>query len=279
MIDSLFDTVENVSTYKFCEDTFEKWIIESISSPITYDNKAVYLAIDLVYPAIGHWIFESAIFLPYFNELKIKYPGIKLHLNVKRNFKLLFCKLFDIEEDRISYNITVPNTFLFAKPVGSLNKKRNDPIHRKLIYDFFITFLKYIPYKKNIYNDIVLPRQIKENLAENDSYEGLLYTINTFKEKNKKFLILNTDYIVNIQDQINILSHCKNIILVDGSALLLNVLFVKGKAFHIPVRHMTQEQSAKYPQMKYILECAEILHNNTIHYYPSEKDFCKVYCQ
>lgn len=277
MINNLFDEVENVSSYKFCEETFEKWIIDCIPLPINEDSKTVYLAIDLAFPAFAHWVFESAIFLPYFTKLKEQYPNIKIHFNIKCDFKILFCKVFKIEKDEIAYTITFPNKFIFPKPLGSLNKKTIDPIHRSLIYDFFIIFEKYIPTTNIIYNDIILPRQKKENLVSNDSPAELLYTINRFKEKNLNFLILDTDYIIDIQDQINILSHFNNITLVDGSALLVNMLFVKSKVFHVAVRHMTQEQTDKYPQIAYIFECSKLLNNNIVNYYPSERVHCQFY--
>lgn len=277
MINNLFDEVENVCSYKFCEATFEKWLIECTPLPINEEAKSVYLAIDLAFPAFAHWVFESAIFLPYFTKLKEQYPNIKVHFSIKRDFKILFCKLFNIEENEIAYTISFPNKFIFPKPLGSLNKKTIDPIHRSLIYDFFIIFKKYIPTTNTIYSDIVLPRQKKENLVSNDSSQELLYTINKFKEKKINFLILHTDYIIDIQDQIKILSQCNNITLVDGSALLVNMLFVKSKVFHVAVRHMTQGQAENYPQMAYIFECSKLLNNNIVNYYPSERVHCEFY--
>jgi hypothetical protein len=175
------------------------------------------------------------------------------------------------------YDIITPNLFIFPKPIGSWNKQKVDPHHRKLIYNFFTIFREYMYPQVNTYEDIVLPRQTKENLVSNDSNEPLLYTITKFKNNNKNFLILHTDNIVDIRDQIKILSHCKNIIVVDGSALLVNGLFVKDKTFHVPTRLVTQSQSHTYPQLAYVLECSRLLNNNNIVYYPSEQVFCQVY--
>jgi len=278
-MEELFFEVLNVSSYKFCEQTFEGWIIETNNISSVNDTIVTYLLIDQAFPAFGHWVFESAIFLPYFYFLKEKYPGLKLHFKVRRDFKILFCNLFNINEDEIVYELPALNRCIFPKPACSWNKKYIDPVHRSLINNFFNLFKKYIPDVNNVYEDIVLPRQKKENLVENDDDMQLLYIKHTFTSNNKNFLILNTDCIRNIQDQINILSRCKNITVVDGSALLVNGLFVRRKTFHVPGRPLTQGQSKTYPQLGYVLECSINLNKNTIHYYSSEKEFCQQYCK
>jgi len=55
--------------------------------------------------AFGHWIYESAIYLSYFFDLKSKYPELKLLVkqNPKRNYKNLFFKALNINESDIHW--------------------------------------------------------------------------------------------------------------------------------------------------------------------------------
>ena len=55
--------------------------------------------------AFGHWIFESAVFLVDFKNIKEKFNNIKILVkkNPKRSYKKLFFDCFDIKEDDILY--------------------------------------------------------------------------------------------------------------------------------------------------------------------------------
>ena len=280
MTDDIFSEVENVLSYSFCEKTFQNWnIIQDNNYTMQEENNNIYLVVDQAYPAFAHWIYESGVFLSYFHELKKKYPTIKLHFKDPRNYKFLFCKILGILDTDIVTSVKVPNRFLFPKPISSLNKHNVDNEHRRLIYNLFTFFNNEYKESNIIYDEVVMPRQSKENFIGNNCDHPLSLIIAKFKEEKRNFIILNTDFILNFKDQINILSVCKNIICVDGSALLVNSMFVKGKIFHIPAGLCTKEQSVSHPQLRYILECARIINNNEIRYYSSEEDFILNYNQ
>lgn len=55
------------------------------------NNIQYYLIIDTKdYDAFGHWVFESAIYIPFYIKLKEIYPNIKIHLKSKKKFKDIF---------------------------------------------------------------------------------------------------------------------------------------------------------------------------------------------
>ena len=70
--------------------------------------------------AFAHWVFESAIYFDLFDKLKIQYPDIKINLKTKRDYKNLFFKFFEIQQDDIVYDIKENNICFFIKPIYSL---------------------------------------------------------------------------------------------------------------------------------------------------------------
>lgn len=274
MDDKLFDIVHGVTSYKFSEDSFNEWIIERTN---LIDRAPIFLVVDLAFPAFAHWVFESAIFLPYFKDLKISYPSLKIYFRTKRKYKKLFCKYLSIDTDDITYDIVYPCSIIFSKPFTSLNSKRYHIIHRELIQNFFLYFQTNIKEKIILYREIILPRQVKDNFEGCDCSEPLNIVISYFRNIRTDVKILNTDDINDLTDQIDILITSKNIIVVDGSALLVNSLFAKDSYFHVPTRLCTQDQGRTYPQLQFILECSRTINNNKIIYYTSEEDFISKY--
>jgi hypothetical protein len=270
----LFDIIHGVNSYKFSEESFNEWIIERSE---LVSNMPIFLVIDLAIPAFSHWVFESAIFLPYFTKLKLAHPSLKIYFKIKRNYKELFCKYLSINSDDITYDIIYPCSIIFSKPFTSLNIKTQNIRHRELIRDLFLLFQTKIKENDLIYSEIILPRQVKDNYEGSNCKEPLDKVINYINTLRKNFYILNTDDITDLNDQIDTLKKSKNIIIVDGSALLVNSLFVKDSYLHVPTNLQTEVQGRTYPQLKYILECSRSLNNNCIYYYKSEEEFILQY--
>ena len=69
------------------------------------DIKIFFLYEYIWHSSFGHWVYECAIFLPFFNIIKKKYKNIKLLVNKDpiRNYKKLFFDLFDINDNDIYY--------------------------------------------------------------------------------------------------------------------------------------------------------------------------------
>jgi hypothetical protein len=100
---------------------WNKWMIE-IGNINTSSNVSYYLVIDTIYhEAVFHWVAECAIYLPFFNILKNKYPTIKLYLKGFKTFKKLFCDYFDIKQHDIVYNLDHSNVCIFPMPISALN--------------------------------------------------------------------------------------------------------------------------------------------------------------
>lgn len=103
--------------------SFDSWEIDASIEDVRPSND-IFLVIDTLYnEAFAHWVFESAIYLELFNSLKNVYPNIKLKLNAKRTFKILFCKLFNITEPDIVHELPEYNTCIFPSPIMYLNDK------------------------------------------------------------------------------------------------------------------------------------------------------------
>ena len=92
------------------------------------------------------------------------------------------------------------------------------------------------------------------------------------KDKNINHCILNTDNINNIKDQIELVEKSENIIIPDGSALLINGLFGKNSNIYVCDRLVTQGQCQTYPYMKNIINSIQNINNNKIIYFPTEHD-------
>ena len=92
------------------------------------------------------------------------------------------------------------------------------------------------------------------------------------KDKNINHYILNTDTITDLKDQIDLIEKSENIIINDGSALLINGLFAKNSNIYVCERLVTQGQSNIYPPMKNIINSIQNINNNKIIYFPTEHD-------
>ena len=249
------------------ENHWNKWIIE-VNNTTNSSNISYYLIIDTLYhEAFFHWVAECAIYLPFFKILKNKYPTLKLYLKGFRNFKQIFCDYFDIKQHDIVYNLDNSNVCIFPMPISSLNiveLNENWKIH----VDYFIQKLtsKYIDNQK-IIQSIFLPRQTKENYICNDRKYNTIDISNNI-EKSNNSVILNTDNIVDLNEQIKMVNSSSNVILTAGSAYFMNGLFCKNS--HIIVLddwfHMPQING--FMKLKYIHD--KICENNKVFFIPNQ---------
>jgi len=237
-------TVEQVSTYSY-ENNNSHTVQLSTGIIENY-----YFIIDTQYDdAFGHWVFESAIFLPVFKKLQNLYPKIKLVLKRKKTFKDLFCIFFNIEP---VYKIEANNLCIFPTPITALNDNHITDDYKKYVY----TFRSYFQTETvNQYENIVMPRQSKENYYGNDRQ----YNFQPLIEKLTNPYILNTDDITDLKKQINIVSSGKNIYLSEGSPFLVNGLFCKNKNIVIVYPRITLTHEDSFIKYKFISD----LHRET----------------
>jgi hypothetical protein len=210
------------------ENQWNKWIIEVDKNINISSNVSYYLVIDTIaHVAFFHWVAECAIYLPFFNILKNKYPTIKLYLKEFKNYKKLFCDYFDIEQHDIVYNLDHSNVCIFPMPISALNIVQLDE-NWKIQFDYLIKRLNSnsIDNQKNI-KSIFLPRQSKENYKNCDRTYDTIDISNNI-EKSDNSVILNTDDIVDLNQQIKMVHSSSNVILMAGSAYFMNGLFCKN---------------------------------------------------
>ena len=267
--------IPNVTTYTLCGTTFNTWIVQTDSTLSDISSTNVYFVIDLCFDeAFGHWVYESAIYLPLFCMLKVTYPTLKLVLKTKKNFKHLFCSYFNIAESDIVYHIptTESNLCFFPSPISSLNiTNPNSKVHE--YYTSIFRLFKECPsIKKDPVEYLIMPRQTIENYKGNDRtipFQAIFdhFTHNTTNTHR----IFHTDTVTNLIDQINELRSAKTIICHDGSALLVNGMFVQNKQFLV-VSLYTPGQASKYPQLSKIIEYINKINNNTIQYFSIDRD-------
>ena len=242
--------IENVKTYSY--ENFNSWNIDCSNDVI----ENYYFIIDTLFDdAFAHWIFESAIYLPIFKELQKLYPSIKLLLKTKKTFKTLFCNFFEIEP---VYTLQPQNLCIFPTPLSALNDKHITHEWKQYVYNFRNYFQKESEIK---HENIVMPRQIKENFVNNDRKYNLEVLIKTLNNP----YFLNTDAITDVKEQMSIIQSGKNIYLTEGSPFLVNGLFCKNKnIFIVFPTYVYIDQEHEYIKMKFIFD----LHRefNTVSY-------------
>ena len=262
IIDNIYKIyeVQNVSTYSY--EDFKSWKIElSLGNPDIY-----YFIIDTLYDdAFGHWVLESAIYLPVFNKLKELYPKIKLLLRSKKTYKTIFCDYFNIKD--VCYEIEPNNTCFFPSPITAHNDNTISNEYKLQFYKFR-EFFSYDCEQK--YDFVILPRQTKENFKNNDRTINLNMLLN---QKIENSYILNTDKITKLKDQIDIIKSGNNIIVTEGAAFYINSLFCSGKTIYVvDITETYKQQAIKYVKLKFFLETYKEK-NNVI--YISQTDLIK----
>jgi hypothetical protein len=254
--------IENVTHYSLIDfHTHRIEVCEKKEESLEY-----YFVIDLLYDdAFGHWVYESAIYLPIFEKLKELYPTIKIVLKEKKQFKSLFLKFFDIMETDVVYDMQPNNVCLFPSPISSLNDNHNMTDVYKQIIVKFITFFSKYRMESHLYDYVILPRQIKENYKNNDRTYDMSVVYDVINSITTKYNTLHTDTIVDLKDQIVAIQSAPNVILTDGSPYLVNNMFCNNQKLFI-VDTITIHQLHIYHKKKYIREIVCKLNNNTYIY-------------
>ena len=250
-------SVKNVINYKYHKEQYD----------ILYNNNIVnsehqYFLIDgCENGSFGHWVIESAVFLPLFKKLKSVYPIIKLHLLCSKQFKTLFLNHCNISQNDISYTLEPNNECFLPEPCTILNaNKREYSLHFRYIVDFFNSIRPEILPVKDI-DILFLPRQTKEN------YVGNPRTHNT-KELEDVILLMNncyvlhTDKLTELKEQINLILRAKNIIVTDGSPYIINSL-ISLNANIICIGDAVQHQITVLTEMRMIQSIIES--SNKVH--------------
>lgn len=201
--------------------------------------------------AFAHWIYESAIYLSYFFELKTKYSKLKLLVkqNPKRNFKNLFFKALNINEhdiywldndeinDMKTVYINIPgNNFCINTKPHYLNtvEVKNKNFFKELIINFkniILTNYNIIYPSDKIIKNLFFPRSKLQNFVPNDriiNYEKVYNLL-----EGQKYTEYDTIDTTDLKDQINMLISSDNIFLDWGSSFIVNGLFCKNSNIYL----------------------------------------------
>jgi hypothetical protein len=232
--------VENVVDYTLDSETFDAWHVTqgqvAVSAPL-------FLCIDtLFHEAVSHWIFESAIYLPLFLDLKALYPEIQLHLkSPAKRYKTQFCAHFGISP---TYDLPTGSTCLFPNPISAQNRRTLnvafEPQLRRFIDGFSV-----IPLPPPSIDFLILPRGFAENYKGNDrevNFGDILRVAATLPN----ISVINADTFGTINEQIAAVRSAKTIVLCDGAAFAINAMFAKGATIHI-IGNQTLSQCAAFP--------------------------------
>lgn len=284
LIDSIYKvyTVKNVKT---CINNRDKWEIE------TYDNNNnvnYFFIFEQNTEAFAHWVYESAIYLELFIKLKQTYSNIKLIVCGKKAFKKLFFELFNISADDIVYFdidnsnpncITIPtnlssNTCIIPSPISNLLIPACHELFQQQINRFIDFFSRISIENTQLLEWLIMPRQKKENFKPNDRIIDFSNILDFYETNKLNHSILHTDDISDLKYQIKTLRSSKNIILCDGSAFWVNLLFCSNKTFYVITRQ-SELQQIYYPMAKLLIQTVCSCNNNKYVYFNDQDDFLR----
>ena len=262
--------VNNVSDYTYDSKTHNKIHI-SFYTPTDELNIKYYFILDTdSNEAFGHWVYESAIYLPIYNLLKEQIPSLKLVLKCPKMYKTIFTTFFGITDIVYTLDTTSANVSYFPSPVSSLIVKECTNVNIAHLTDFMIHFYMYkLPQSVDDaqYDFLIMPRQKKENYAPNDRIINYSAICNFFETtKGYSYKILHTDEVTDLKQQIRCIRNAKNIIVTDGSPLFCNMLFGINKTFYILDGTLSFLHTYEIPKNTYIVKMAKNVFQHKIVY-------------
>jgi len=263
--------VKNVLDYAYNDKKTHHAIQISFNKPsadLTVDH---YFVIDNhLNEAFGHWVFESAIYLPIYNILRKTYPSLKLVLKCPKVYKKIFTAFFGITDIVYTIDKTKSNLCFFPSPISSLTINDCSPTNRAQLTDFMIHFYTYklpqqVPEEK--YDFLIMPRQKRENYAPNDRIIDYSPICNFFESsKAYSYKIFHTDDVTDLNQQIRYIRNSKHIIVTDGSPLFCNMLFGTQKTFYVLDGTLSFLHTYEHPKNTYIVKMAKNIFQHKIIY-------------
>ena len=283
IIDSIYK-VYKVNNVKECYCDVDCWKIE-INEHNDTTNQNIFFICEINSTTISHWVYESAVYLELFKLLKEKYHTIKLIIIGKRIFKNLFLNLFGISDNDIIYqdicsienmyvipNDYTSNTCIFPSPISSQHCKSVNTAYTKHLIRFCNYFKNINIKNSDTVETLIMPRQKKENFVHNDRNIDFSHILQFYQTNNLNHTILHTDDITDINYQITLLRSARNIIVCDGAAFSLNLLFCSNKNFYV-INRFSELQQQYYPMAKLLIEILSTFNNNKYFYFNDQDDF------
>jgi len=281
-----FDIKQNVKTIfttnDICQNTnTNKKLIEFYNTSINTNDVKVFFLFETEYHnAFSHWVFENAVFLPYFKYFP-KNVLVLVNKNEYRTYKKLFFNLFNIPEDNLYYidnTIDQPLDYKLI-PQNNIciicrNLRMNTQIRNNMFSNIFTNLTS------NFYNEIhqnhnfdytkkikhlFFPRNKKENFKPNDRLVNYM-NVSKFLKGNE-YVTYNTEDTIDIKDQIQLLLSAENVYLEGGSSYFVNGLFCKDSKLYI-YGNVTNssERNLKTYNLLQLIKDAMVKNNNYITY-------------
>ena len=176
--------------------------------------------------AFGHWIFESAYYLPVLNKLKQLYPTIKLLSYRNKNYMNSLYKALDISVEDVAHQINPGTNRVFFLECSSLARHTGLDIYMKQIDSFYKEITRGLPPVKKEIDILYLPRGTLENFKANDRIipcqSQLVEALPIVYPRSK---IYYTDATANMKDQIQLVRSSSLILLYYCSSLIFNGFF------------------------------------------------------
>lgn len=214
------------------------------------------LMIDTLYDdAFGHWVYESAIYLPMFQRLKkLKlYPDLKLHSKSRRRYKTLFYDFFGISEVDIVYGENAATTAIVPLPISAWNDK--EPVsetYKHYVDELFQAFCGVVGTIPKSISVLLSPRGRNENYMGNDRQMDVTEVIENLRSRSDA-VILHTDQVRCLEtDQIRHIAAAKTLILMDGSAYYVNGLFARKSEILVVGGCCVLQHNQEFPKMNYV---------------------------
>jgi hypothetical protein len=273
----IFGIQKNVKS-QMCDITTSELYFDYYDSSVTNNELSVFfLLFETCFDsAFGHWIYESAIYLTYWSELKRKYPELKILVkqNPQRSYKKLFFNALNIDEDDIHWleneeindcktvyvNIPSNNICINTKPhYMNTVQVKNITNFKNLILDFrnrIMNNLNIIYPEEKTIEYLFFPRSKTENYSSNNritNYETVYKLL-----EGKQYTEYDTVNKNNLKEQIELLVSSKNIFLDWGASFCVNSLFCKNSNIFISDK---MEGQTKYQGYQAFIEINE---NNLI---------------
>lgn len=233
--------------------------------------------------AFGHWVYESAIFLPLYKKIKEQFHDKKIKILVKKNparkYKKLFFDALDITEediyyidnkiinsDNVCYDIIPINNYCITSVNYCLTNKTysNDDMnkYKSLLLNFKTHVLSNINFDSNKkIQNLFLPRNKVENYVPNDrkiNYVKIYKILET-----KQYIEYDTAETNKLCDQIQLVLSSENIYLDYGSSFYVNGFFCKNSTIY--VINYDNNQFVTYPLFYLIYKIMIEEKNNIIH--------------
>jgi hypothetical protein len=213
----------------------------------------------------SHWVFESAVFLREFKQLKLVYPNLNIlvNRNPHRSYKKLFFDLFgilesdimylnNIEDDSVDYTSIPPNSACIIMENFTQNSIAPDVERTKNLYTQFYNDIQCImnctvhkqisyssqkkcdlqePFKFKKIKNLWLPRNTIENYKANDRNPD--YTRIKQILRLKSHVVYDTILTKNFLEQIKILTDSEEIYLDLGGSLYVNGFFCVNSVINV----------------------------------------------